>query len=202
MWDMEDVNHCVPIEQSSGSGHCITAKGNPQLCVCLCGKAMYLWVSPTIPLCAWLVRRTNFPVRLFTGFLQLRQGSARGLQSDPAGRRPLLHRGATYLVCVCLSVWLWCLRVCWTTSLLIMIYRIQYSLELVIQVWDVASTSSEDPRGKNFSFYMLCTYWTSCKLLESKNISLNQKYTINTFEARVVKNRLGDIFLPRWLRGV
>ena len=136
MLDKEDVNHYVPIEQSSGCGHYIRGGEilsclcvNVYVCVCVCVCVCVWWMHlclgvsdcTSLWLCACLVRRTNFPVHLFTGFLQLRQGSVRGLHSDinsgRAGRRPLPHREGTYLVVcvylwVCACVWLWSLCVC------------------------------------------------------------------------------------------
>lgn len=110
------------VGQSSESGR--WEKGNPYLfkwvCVCLKSICVYWFQhSTSMWLCAWLVRRTNFTVCSFSGFLQLRQGSVRELHSDinsdRAGRRASPGQKATYLhgVCVCVIcqrvqlAWLW-----------------------------------------------------------------------------------------------
>lgn len=150
MLDKEDVNHYVLIEQSSGCGHCIRGGEilsclcvHVYMCVCVCVVNAFVCTGvsdcTSLWLCAWLVRRTNFPVHLFNGFLQLRQGSVRGLHSDinsgRAGRRPPPHWEGTYLF-VCVYLWVCdcglyaCVRVC-VCALPMMIYRTRYSLQIM-----------------------------------------------------------------------
>lgn len=120
----ENVNHAIPIERSSLCGHCVTLRKSLVLCVqvsacvcvCVCEWLVNLCLCHVSDCtCVWpwarLVRRSNFPLRLFAGFLQLNRRLARGLgsdiSSDPAGRGQCHTRKELILfVSTWLRVWL------------------------------------------------------------------------------------------------
>lgn len=118
----DNVNHNIPIERSSVSGHCVRHKEIPP-CVCACVQCVCLCACVVSELVcgvsdctcvwpwAWLLRRSNFPLRLFAGFLQLKRRLARGLDSDissdPAGTGQCHTRKELILfVSTWLRVWL------------------------------------------------------------------------------------------------
>lgn len=50
--DREDVNHNIPIEQSSGCGHCVRRREIPLcLCECVLSEYVFMGVPPTVLVC-------------------------------------------------------------------------------------------------------------------------------------------------------